>query len=423
MTLNLPPYPSQSGLTPSSSFAQFTVQHRVPAATDVNWPVGTIWIYPELSTSYLLASISASAGALVASWLPNTGGSGAIATITGDSGGPESPTAGNFNILGTANQITVAGSASTETLSIPAAFIAPGSIASTTTITSGTSMVATTTLTAGTGITSTTGNIVASAGNISATLGSVSAGTTVSSGTTMTAGTGLTVTTGNLAVSAGNANVTGNVVASKSAAGANVTVQATNSDNTSGTSNGGVEIATGGASSGDPYLSFQISGVGASTMTMGLDNSASDLFVISNSATIGSSNALTLTQAGALGATTSVTAGTSITATAGDITATLGNIIVNGAAKQFRQHGGAATDFIGQATLVNGVATVLNTNIAATDRIFVSRTAKNASTAYGVFQTVITAATNFVITACKPADTTTETNDQSTVDYIIVRQV
>lgn len=422
MTLNLPPYPSQSGLTPSSSFAQFTVQNRVPSTTDVNWPVGTIWIYPASSTSYLLASISASSGALSASWLANTGGSGAVATITGDSGGPESPSGGNFNLLGTANQITVTGSAATETFSIPSAFIAPGSIASTTTITSGTSMVATTTLTAGTGITSTTGNIVASAGNISATAGSVSAGTSVSATTTVTAGTGLTVTTGNADVLAGNANVTGNVIASKSSAGANVTVQATNSDNTSGTSNAGVEIATGGASSGDPYLSFQISGVGASTMTMGLDNSASDLFVISNSATIGSSNALTLSQAGALSATTSVTAGTSITATAGDITATLGNVIINGAAKQFQQHGGAATDFIGQATLVNGVATVLNTNIAATDRVFVSRTAKNASTAYGVFQTVITPATNFVITSCK-SDTTTETNDQSTVDYIIIRQV
>src|SRR5690606_1546480 len=118
-----------------------------------------------------------------------------------------------------------------------------------------------------------------------------------------------------------------------------------------------------------------------------------------------------------------VNAGTSMTATAGDITATLGNIIVNGAAQQFRCHGGAVTDFIGQATLTAGTVTVLNTNIAATDRIFVTRSSKNGSTAYGVFEVVITPATNFVITACKPADTTTETNDTSIVDYLIVRQV
>lgn len=308
------------------------------------------------------------------------------------------------SVLGTGNQITVNTVGNVATVSLPVAITAPGSLTTTTTL------AATTTVTAGTGITSTTGNIVATAGAVNA-------------GTTMTAGTGLTVTTGDIAVSAGNANVTGNVVAAKSSAGANVTVQATNSDNTNAASNGGVEIAVGGASGGDPYLSFQISGVGASTMTMGLDNSASDLFVISNSSAIGTSNALTLTQAGALGATTSITAGTSMTATAGDITATLGNVVVNGAAKQLQVHGGAATDFIGQATLVNGTATVLNTNIAATDRVFLTRSAVNASTALGVFKSVITPATNFIITACKTADATTETNDVSTVDYFIVRQV
>lgn len=125
---------------------------------------------------------------------------------------------------------------------------------------------------------------------------------------------------------------------------------------------------------------------------------------------------------GSVSAGTSVTAGTTITATAGDITATLGHIVVNGAAKQFKCHGGAATDFIGTATLVNGVATVLNTNIKTTDRIFVTRSAKNASTAYGTFEVVKTASTNFVITSCK-SDTTTETNDQSTVEYFIVAQV
>lgn len=127
--------------------------------------------------------------------------------------------------------------------------------------------------------------------------------------------------------------------------------------------------------------------------------------------------------AGQVNAGTSMTAATTITATAGDITATLGHVIINGAAKQLRVHGGAVTDFIGQATLTNGTVTVANTNIAATDRIFVNRSAVNASTALGVFKVVITAATNFVITACKPADATTETGDASTVDYFIVRQV
>lgn len=57
-------------------------------------------------------------------------------------------------VVGTANQITATNVAGTVTLSIPAAFIAPGSIASTTTIT------------AGTGITATTGDITATAGDL-----------------------------------------------------------------------------------------------------------------------------------------------------------------------------------------------------------------------------------------------------------------
>lgn len=66
---------------------------------------------------------------------------------------------GVSSVTGTANQITASPTTGNVILSIPAAFIAPGSIASTTTITSGTSMSATTTFTAGTGITSTTGNL------------------------------------------------------------------------------------------------------------------------------------------------------------------------------------------------------------------------------------------------------------------------
>lgn len=125
-----------------------------------------------------------------------------------------------------------------------------------------------------------------------------------------------------------------------------------------------------------------------------------------------------------------VTAGTGlvattggVTATAGDITATAGNVIINGAAKQLRVHGGAVTDFIGSATLVNGTVTVSNTNIAATDQIYITRTNKNASTALGVFTYSISAATSFAITALNPADGTTQTNDVSSVSYFIVRQV
>lgn len=100
---------------------------------------------------------------------------------------------------------------------------------------------------------------------------------------------------------------------------------------------------------------------------------------------------------------------------------TSGDLSLTSVATKINMNGGADTDFIGTATLVLGTVTVSNTNIAAGDRIIVTRSAKNASTAYGTFEVVKSPAVNFVITSCK-ADTTTETNDVSTVEYVIIRQ-
>lgn len=79
----------------------------------------------------------------------------------------------------------------------------------------------------------------------------------------------------------------------------------------------------------------------------------------------------------------------------------------------------------GQATLVSGTVTVANTNIAATDLIFLSRADENSSTALGALTvTAITAGTSFVITALNtttPASTVT--GDVSIVNYFIVPQI
>lgn len=113
---------------------------------------------------------------------------------------------------------------------------------------------------------------------------------------------------------------------------------------------------------------------------------------------------------------------TSITAS-GDITTSGGNVIISGAGKQLRVEGGAVTDFIGRATLAAGTVTVANTNIAAGDRIFVTRSDPSTSTALGVFRTSISAGASFTITALNPTDATTQENDVSVVDYFIVRQL
>lgn len=108
----------------------------------------------------------------------------------------------------------------------------------------------------------------------------------------------------------------------------------------------------------------------------------------------------------------------------GNIEASAGNVVISGAGQHLQVEGGAATDFIGQATLVAGTVTVANTNITATDKIFLQRQGINASTALGILDIAITAGVNFTITSRQASSPgMTETNDTSIIDYFIVRQL
>lgn len=73
---------------------------------------------------------------------------------------------------------------------------------------------------------------------------------------------------------------------SGSNAGGNVQLRVSNTENTNAASNSRLLVFAGGASGGDPYLEFQISG--AETLTMGLDNSNSDNFAMSDGSLGGS---------------------------------------------------------------------------------------------------------------------------------------
>ncbi len=98
---------------------------RSPTTNDKKYPIGSLWINTTNNTAWILTSAPGNWSEFAASV------AGAIVSITGDTGGAESATLGNFNILGTANQIAVTGSASTETLSLigpytPATYTAHG---------------------------------------------------------------------------------------------------------------------------------------------------------------------------------------------------------------------------------------------------------------------------------------------------------
>jgi hypothetical protein len=123
-----------------------------------------------------------------------------VTTLTGGSGGALSPTAGNINLLGTSNQITSAGTASTIVFSLPSSITAPGSL----TTVSG--------LTGGTSVTCTSGNITATDGNfVLGTAGNKIQSTSV--GSTTSAGAN---SFGTVALSSGTATVSTTAVTANS---------------------------------------------------------------------------------------------------------------------------------------------------------------------------------------------------------------
>jgi len=93
------------------------ISTRAPNANDRRYKIGTIWIDKTNNASYQLTSVVAS----TPNWELLGSATGAISTITGDSGGALSPTSGNINILGTsADGLLFAGSGSTLTGSVTA---------------------------------------------------------------------------------------------------------------------------------------------------------------------------------------------------------------------------------------------------------------------------------------------------------------
>lgn len=86
-------------------------------------------------------------------------------------------------------------------------------------------------------------------------------------------------------------HVVGDILAAKSSSGADVTGFISNTSNTA-SSNAVVNINVAGTSAGDPKTSWIVPG--GQTWSAGVDNSASDAWVLSNSASLGTSNAISV---------------------------------------------------------------------------------------------------------------------------------
>lgn len=338
---------------------------RAPTTNDKKYPVGSIWVNTSSGISYQLVTAPGT-------WAILGGSSAAVATLTGDSG-TATPSSGNIQIAGGTN-ITTSASGAIVTVDLDASISSLTSVTSTSFVTS------------------------------SATLGT-------------------TYTTNTIAPTGSNANIdfsitpkgSGAILYSASKAGVNVNYQATNSDNTSGTSHASFQVATGGASSGDPYIDFLVSGAGH--FAMGIDNSASDNFVLSASGTLGTSDVMSITSAGAM------TTAAGITATTGNITATNGNLVLSTAGNKLSIATGANAS-VGTATLVGGTVTVSTTAVTASSIILLTRQSPGATgaAALGALSVgTITAATSFVINALQNADSTAlQASDVSVVGWMII---
>lgn len=140
--------------------------------TWINTAAQRIWVFLGLDTSKQAIWIETATAA----------GVGASQFVT-DSGTASATGSGFINVVGGSNVNTDGNTLNTVIINLDNSPSVSGS------------------LTAGTGISSTTGNIVAVAGNIDATVGSMTAGTTV------TGGTGVIATTGDVTITAGNLNL------------------------------------------------------------------------------------------------------------------------------------------------------------------------------------------------------------------------
>lgn len=97
--------------------------------------------------------------------------------------------------------------------------------------------------------------------------------------------------TGDVNINTGNLNVV------RSDVGGDVIASIENTDNTNAGSDAVLLIETGGASSGDAYIAYQITGT--TSWSAGVDNNDSDSYVISAAGALGTNNVTRVTPAGA----------------------------------------------------------------------------------------------------------------------------
>ena len=149
------------------------------------------------------------------------------------------------------------------------------------------------------------------------------------------------------------------------------------------------------------------------------------------STTLGVTGLTTLAALTQVGTTNLNTTGTAVvnignttgkTVVTGDLTITTGNVKIGTGGKGLQIKSGAATDMAGNSVLTLGTVTILNTNVATGDTIFLQRIGAAGSVTLGELTYTISNGVSFTVTSLiigTPAST--QTADVSTFCYFIVR--
>lgn len=402
-----------------------TIQPRAPSLTDTNWPLGKRWIDTLDNAEYVLTSFSSSLGVVSANWALLGTATGALNTLTGDSGGAIAPSAGNITLAGTAGQIATTGSGSTITFSLigpytPATYTAHGvligegssSIVATTPGTNGQLLIGATGADPAFATLTSSGSTITVTGGANTLNIDVTAPLNVAHG-----GTGLTtITAHDLLIGNGTSALT--LLAPSATSGVALISQGAASNPAYGT----VVVAGGGT--GAVTLTGVLTGNGTSAVTAnavtnhgvllgGASNAVSSLGVAATGTVLAGSTGADPAFTGSPSVSGSVTAGTTLTATLGAITATNGNLVLGTAGNKILSTSVATTttagaNSFGSVALASGTATVATTAVTANSLIFATVQALGTVIApKPIAITAITASTSFVITSSDVTDTST----------------
>lgn len=411
------------------------ISNVVPASNNINFPVGKRWIDSAANSEYVLTSISTAGNVSAAVWtLLGTSG-GALNTLSDDASATATPSAGNIQLAGTANQIATTAGAAEIVFSLigpytPSSYTAHGvligegssSVVATAAGTNGQVLIgATGADPAFASITSSGSTLTLTGGanslniDVTAPLNVAHGGTGATTLTGVLTGNGASAVTANAvtnhgvliggasnAVSSLAVASTGSVLMGST--GANPAFTGSPSFSGSVTAGTGLTVTSGGATVTAGGLTVTAGGAGI-TGTTNINTTGAAVTSIGT----GGTGAVNIGNAtGNTAVTGSLTASTSLTATLGNITATNGNLVLNTAGNKLSVKSGANASIGTSAAMTAGSVTVSTTAVKTASIIFL--TVNTPGGTQGILSAPsasIVDSTSFVINSDNALDTST----------------